>query len=58
MKCLNCGNENPHGSKFCQGCGRLLEEKASIQPDESNKDNDSKNGVQLSQSIENSQTVI
>lgn len=27
MKCLNCGQENPDGTKFCTSCGTKFEEK-------------------------------
>lgn len=27
LKCTNCGEENPEGSKFCQGCGNELKSK-------------------------------
>lgn len=36
MKCVNCGNEVPDGSKFCTKCGKSLNVSASAQPESNN----------------------
>ncbi|HET7094425.1 MAG TPA: zinc ribbon domain-containing protein [Thermomicrobiales bacterium] len=31
IRCPNCGNENPPGSRFCANCGRRLPEPAALE---------------------------
>jgi hypothetical protein len=32
IRCPNCGNENPPGSRFCANCGRRLPEPPPLEP--------------------------
>lgn len=31
MKCMNCGIENEEGAKFCENCGSVLDEQATLE---------------------------